>query len=147
MAEIYPDEGLDVILAIFPKGGATLAVASQFVGLWTSFTASTVGAYNNTRTDYAETNYGSYARTVIPSWGSPADGDIGGAHTGRKVVAGQVTMPTATSNGAAAINGFGLYDASTLGHVLFAANFDDTTAVTMNTNDIIKVTPTIQFNH
>ena len=29
----------------------------------------------------------------------------------------------------------------------FAANFDDTTAVTINTNDIIKVTPTINWQN
>jgi hypothetical protein len=28
-----------------------------------------------------------------------------------------------------------------------ACNFDDTTAVTVNTNDVIKVTPTMQANN
>lgn len=30
---------------------------------------------------------------------------------------------------------------------IFAANFDDVTAVQVNTNDIVKVTPTAQANN
>ena len=40
MAEIFPDEGLDAIMGIFPKNGATLR--SFYIGLFTSNTAVTV---------------------------------------------------------------------------------------------------------
>jgi len=142
MAEIFPDEGLDVVLEIFPKGGTNLVVASQYLGLWTAFTASTVGTSGQTRSSYTEATFTNYARTAMTSWGSPAAGS-----GGRKVVGNQVTFPTAGATPGSALNGFGLYDAATLGKVIFAANFDDTTAVTMGNGDIIKVTPTIQYNN
>lgn len=142
MAEIFPDEGLDLILNIFPKGGTNLGIAGQYLGLWTAFTASTVGSSGQTRSSYTEATFTNYARVAMSSWGSPAAGT-----GGRKVVGNQVTFPTAGATPGSAINGFGLYDASTLGTLIFAANFDDTTAVTMGNGDVIKVTPTCQFNN
>ena len=142
MAEIFPDQGLDIVLNIFPRGGSNLT--TTYIGLWTSFTASTVGSSSQTRTSYTETDFGSYARQSIAaaSWGAIAAGT-----GGRKTTAGQVTFPTATGAGTSAINGFGVYDASTLGQLVFAANFDDTTAVSIASGDTIRVTPTIQYNN
>ena len=34
MAESFPNEGLDLLLGIVPKGGATLA--TLYLGLWTT---------------------------------------------------------------------------------------------------------------
>ena len=90
MAEIFPDEGLDLILNIFPKGGTNLGIAGQYLGLWTAFTASTVGSSGQTRSSYTETTFTNYARVAMSSWGSPAAGT-----GGRKVVGNQVTFPTA----------------------------------------------------
>jgi len=144
MAEIFPTEGLDLILEIFPRGGDELEIASQYLGLWTSFTASTVGSRSQGRTAYTEATFTNYARTAMTSWGAPTDGS---GPDNRKVVGNQVTFPTAGATPGSAINGFGLYNALTVGTLIFAANFDDTTPVTMGNGDIIKVTPTIQFNH
>lgn len=143
MAEIWPDEGLDIVLEIFPRGGANLT--NTFLCLFTNFSASTVGTAGQTVDSYSEPSGGSYARQTInsASWGAIAAGS-----GGRKTTASQVTFPTATAVWGT-VNGFFLANqASTSGDkALFAANFDDTTAVTINTNDIIKVTPTAQYNN
>ncbi len=143
MAEIWPDEGLDIVLEIFPRGGTNLT--TTYLALFTAFTASTVGSSTSVADNYTEPNFGSYARQSIAAaaWGAIAAGT-----GGRKTTASQVTFPTATGNSSSATNGFWLANqlSATGDKAIFAANFDDTTAVTINTNDIIKVTPTAQYN-
>jgi len=144
MAEIYPDEGLDIILEIFPRGGTNLT--TTYLALFTSFTPTTVGTSTQAADTYTEPNFGAYARQSIAaaSWGAIAAGT-----GGRKTTAAQVTFPTALSNSSSATNGFWLANqlSATSDKCIFAANFDDGTAVTVNTNDIIKVTPTQQANN
>lgn len=145
MAEIVPDEGLDYILAIFPKNGSNLATA--YLGLFTSQTASTVPAANMvlaTPTGITEVAYTGYARQSIAaaSWGTTGAKTMW-SQTGRGTTAGQVSFPAATASYATAINGFFLASASSAGVCLFASNFDDTTAIaSLAVNDVIKVTPT-----
>lgn len=144
MAEIFPDEGLDLILEIFPRGGANLT--NTYLSLFTAFTASTVGSNTQNADTYTEPDFGSFARQAIAaaSWGA-----IGAGTGGRKTTAAQVTFPTATSNASATVKGFWLANQlSAAGDkCIFAANFDDTTAVQINQNDVIKVTPTMQSNN
>ena len=149
MAEIFPSEGLNLVLAIVPKNGTN--AASTYMGLWgTNFSASTVGTAANPRSSYTEPSGGAYARQAIAaaSWGANADGGGGASEPGRKTTAGQVTFPTATAAWGT-VNGFFLADSSTsaAGALYFAANFDDTTAITVNTNDIVKVTPTWEIRN
>lgn len=143
MAEIFPSEGLDLILAIVPKNGTN--VGTTYMGLFTTFTASTVGTHGQGRSAYTEPSGGAYARQNVTagSWGANADGGGGAGAEGRKTTASQITFPTATAQWGT-VNGFFLADTSTggAGAIYFAANFDDVTPVTINTNDIIKITPT-----
>lgn len=143
MAEIWPDEGLDIVLNIFPRGGTNLT--TTYLSLFTAFTASTVGASTSVADNYTEPSGNAYARQSIAaaSWGAIAAGT-----GGRKTAAAQVTFPTATGSWGT-INGFWLANqlSATADTALFAANFDDTTAVAIQTNDVIKVTPTIQYNN
>lgn len=145
MAEIIPDEGLDYILAIFPKNGSNLA--TSYLGLFTSQTASTVPAANSvlaTPTGVTEAAYTGYARKSIAaaSWGAVGAKTIWSQST-RGATAGQVSFDAATAAYATAINGFFLASASSAGVGLFYSNFDDTTAVaSLAIGDIIKVTPT-----
>lgn len=143
MAEIWPDEGLDIVLEIFPRGGTNLT--TTYLSLFTAFTASTVGTSTQTADSYTEPSGGSYARQSIVSgsWGAVAAGS-----GGRKTTASQVTFPTATASWGT-VNGFWLANqlSASGDKCLFAANFDDTTAVTINTSDIIRVTPTAQYNN
>jgi hypothetical protein len=145
VAEIVPDEGLDYILAIFPKNGSNLA--TSFLGLFTSQTASTVPAASAvlaTPTGVTEAAYTGYARQSIAaaSWGTIGAKTMW-TQSGRGTTAGQVSFPAATAAYATAINGFFLASASTAGIALFYSNFDDTTAVaSLAIGDIIKVTPT-----
>src|SRR4051812_39852015 len=143
-AEIWPDEGLDLALNVFPMN--TLSLNTTYLALFTAFTATTVGASTSVADNYVEPNFAAYARQVIiaSSW-TPISAGTGG----RKVPAAQVTFPTATGNSTSATNGFWLANqlSATSDKTIFAANFDDDTAVTINTNDVIKVTPTIQYNN
>lgn len=152
--ESFTDAGLDLILGVFPKGGS--AIATTYLGLWTAL-SGTVGADATTLgttpqsvvpSGVTEPDFGGYARQAITGtsgWGAQAAGT-----GGRKTVATQVTFPTAiTQNASATVKGFWLGTAAsgTGGSVYFLANFDDITAVQINIGDIIKVTPTIQFNY
>lgn len=149
MAEIWPNEGLDLLLAVFPKNGSNYA--TTYIGLFTSFTASTVGTGSQGRSAYTEVSAaGAYARQSIAasSWGANANGGGSANEPGRKTTAGQVTFPTATAVWGT-VNGFFVGDTSTnaAGSYFYACNFDDTTAVTINTNDVIKVTPTTEYRN
>jgi hypothetical protein len=145
IAEIIPDEGLDYILAIFPKNGTN--IATTYLGLFTSQTASTVPASTAvlaTPTGVTEAAYTNYSRQSIAaaSWGTTGAKTIW-SQTGRGTTSAQVSFPAATATYATAINGFFIATASTAGVALAYSNFDDTTAVaSLAIGDIIRVTPT-----
>jgi hypothetical protein len=136
--EIFPNEGLDLLLGIVPKNGTNLS--NTFLALFTAYTASTVGSSTSVADSYTEPSGGAYARATIASgsWGAAAT-----TQSGRGVTSAQITFATATASWGT-VNGFWIANqASASGDTcILAANFDDTTAVTINTNDIIKVTPT-----
>ncbi len=138
MAEIFPNEGLDLIYGGFPKGAT--GPANTWLGLFTSWTASTVAGSAATAASWAEvSSAGAYLRQTISSasWGT-----VGTTQSGRGSGAAQVTFATATAVWGT-VNGFIVTNSSlnAAGVVYYGANFDDTTAVVINTNDIIKVTP------
>lgn len=157
MAEVVPNEGLDLILGLFPRGGS--AITSTNLGLFQGLTASTVPAAAAVLSDYGaaagttitEASFASYARQSIASgsWGAQAAG-TGNASGGRQSSAAQVSFPAATATYSTAINGFFLANQTAHGtpaaasdKAYFYANFDDTTAIaTMAIGDVIKVTPT-----
>lgn len=145
MAEIIPDEGLDYLLAIFPKNGSNLATA--YLGLFTSQTASTVPASTAvlaTSTGITEAAYTSYARVAVAAadWGSIGAKTMW-SQAGRGVTSSQKSFPAAGAAYATAINGFFLATASTGGVALLISNWDDSTAIpSLALGDIIRVTPT-----
>ena len=145
MAEIWPDEGLDLAMEIFPRGGTNLT--TTYLCLFTAFTASTVGSSSQGADSYTEPDFGSYARQSIAaaSWGALAAGT-----GGRRTTAAQVTFPTATTpNSSVSTKGWWLANqlSATGDKCIAAANFDDTTASQINIGDQIKVTPTLQSNN
>lgn len=147
MAEIFPDEGLNLVLGQFPKNDTRITVIS--LCLFTSQTASTVITAGQTIANITETVYTSYARQSLATatWGAQAAGT-----GGRNSTYPQVTFPTVGATGAT-INGFflgwdvGAGGVTTPTKCIAQANFDDVTAVTLATGDIIKVTPTMQYNN
>lgn len=148
MAEIFTDEGLDKIMGIVPKNGTN--VASLYIGLFTSQTASTCPARTATGgaspAGWTEAAGTSYARQAIAaaSWGAAATNG-----NGRKITAGQVTFPTVGAGGWGTVNGFFIATNSASGAgdtTIFFANFDDTTARVLSASDVIKVTPSMQFD-
>jgi hypothetical protein len=142
VAEIFPDEGLDIVLGQFPKNATRLT--STYLCLFTSQTASTVITSGQVANDITEAAFTNYARQELATatWGAQAAGT-----GGRKTTYPQVTFPTVGASGAT-INGFWIADqlSASGDKAIAVANFDDTTAVPLMTNDIIKVTPTLQFN-
>jgi hypothetical protein len=146
--EIFPDEGLDLIQTIFPKGGTNLTTTYLF--LWTGATASTTPASTcvlATSTGISEAAYTSYARQAMAAatWGTLGAKTIW-TQGGRGTAYPQVSFPAAGGSYATAINGFGITNqlatgAGSIGIAL--SNFDDVTGVaTMAIGDVIKVTPT-----
>ena len=144
-AEIWPNEGLDLVMANagFQTGGST--PANTWLCLFTSFTASTVGTSASVADSYADpTVAGGYARQTIAaaSWGA-----IASTTSGRISTCSQISYLQATGSYSGAINGFWLSNilSASGDKCYFAASFDDTTQVTINTNDQIKVTPSVIF--
>ena len=144
MAEIFPDEGLDYILAIFPKNGAN--IATLYAGLFSSQTATTVPGRTMvlaTSTGITEVAGTGYARVSLAAatWGA-----ISTVGSGRQSTYPQITFPTVGSGGWTTANGFFIATASAAGTCIYAANFDGLTARVFLVNDIEKLTPTIQYD-
>lgn len=148
MASMYPDEGVDKLMGVVPKNGTN--IATLYIGLFTSQTPSTVPARTATGgaspSGWTEVSGTSYARQSIAaaSWGSPST-----SGSGRKISAAQVTFPTAGAGGWTAANGFFVATNSASGSgdtVLYFCNFDDATAVTLLSGDVIQVTPSMLWN-
>jgi hypothetical protein len=138
MAQMVPTAGLDVILGQFPKNDTRLT--SLFLGLFTSQTASTVITSGQNGTNITEATFTNYAAQTLATatWGAQA-----GVTNGRGTTYPQVTFPTAGS--AQTVNGFFVKTANaalSATNLVGQANFDDTTAVPLAANDVIKVTPT-----
>jgi len=144
MAQMCPDEGLDLWLGQFPLSTAKYT-SPLSLKLFTSQTASTVITHAQTIANITETTYTNYADQALAAatWGALAERPT---NLGRQTTYPQVTFPTVGASGAT-INGF--YIANNAETVLFPgqANFDDVTAVPLLTNDVIKVTPTIALLH
>lgn len=144
MAEIFPDEGLNALLAIFPKNGANLA--SLWLGFFTSQTASTVpgaSAVLSTLTGVTEATGTGYARTQIlaAAWGANA----AGTPDGRKTTASATATPAVGAGGWGTLNGFFLASASTVGTAIYYSNFASGLAIPTSVGDVITVTPYIEF--
>lgn len=144
MAQMCPDEGLDLWLGQFPLSTAKYTSPLNLC-LFTSQTASTVITHAQTLANITETTYTSYTRQSLAAatWGALAERPT---NLGRQTTYPQVTFPTVGATGAT-INGFHITNNGNT--VLFPgqANFDDVTAVVLATNDVIKVTPTIALLH
>ena len=144
MAEIFPDEGLDLILSVITGNAA--APANLYMGLFTSQTASTVparGAVLATQTGVTEASGTDYARVQVTpgNWAGPATNG-----NGRRRTSVQKTFATVGAGGWGTVNGFFISDSLTSGVALYYANFDDTTANALNAGDVQKVTPAMQFD-
>lgn len=144
MAQMCPDEGLDLWLGQFPLNTAKYT-SPLALKLFTSQTASTVITHAQTLSNITETTYTNYADQALAAatWGALAERPT---NLGRQTTYPQVTFPTVGASGAT-INGFHITNNAET--VLFPgqANFDDGLAVVLATNDVIKVTATIALLH
>lgn len=151
MAELFPDEGLDYILGVFPRQTQS-PPASLNAGFFSSQTASTVPgrtAVLSTATGVTElTSAGGYARANITNgqWQAPA---TNGSGRRTSIAANGVVFAESTGAYSATVNGFFISPASTIGAgvALFYANFDDTTAITVNAAGFtVRLAPFWQFD-
>ena len=138
-AEIFPNEGLDMIYGIVPRGAT--GPANTWLGLFSSWSGTTVAGSAAAIASWSEfAASGAYIRQTISSasWGATPVTTA----SGRGSAAGQVTFATATAVWGTA-NGFIICSGATAqaGTVWYGANFSDDTPVAINTNDVIKVTP------
>lgn len=143
MAQMCPDEGLDIILGQFPFNTAKYTSPLK-CKLFTSQTASTVITHAQALANVTETTYTSYAAQDLAAatWGAAAERPT---NLGRQMTYPQLTYPTVGATGAT-INGFYVTD-NGITKVIGQANFDDVTAVVLATNDILKLTPTFAYLH
>lgn len=145
MAQIFPDEGLDVFLGQFPKNDTRITTC--YLCLFTSQTASTVITHAQAMANITESAFTNYARQALATatWGALGEYS---STLGRVTTYPQVTFPTVGASGST-INGFFISDIlSTSGDKCVAqANFDDVTAVPLLLNDVIKVTPSVALLH
>lgn len=142
MAQIFVDDGLDVLLGQWPKNDTRETTAN--LCLFTSQTASTVQGHTGNLAGLTETAYTSYARQSMATatWGALSEWPT---NAGRQTTYPQVTFPTVGATGAT-INGFFISNGANL-KLIAQANWSDVTAVTLATNDVIKVTPTVVLLH
>jgi hypothetical protein len=149
MAETWTDEGLDFILGLHILNAKSV-ITTTYLTLFTSQTATTVPARTATGgaspSGWTEATGTAYARKDVLStdWGAIAtDG------SGRRSTSSQQTFATVGAGGWGTVNGFGLIELASAqagDETFWFANFDDTTAVTLNQNDQILITPTEQFD-
>lgn len=145
MAEIFVDQGIDAMFGVFPKNGSNFS--TLYIGLFASQTQSTVPSRSATSgaspSGWAEASGVNYARQAIAAgdWSTPATDS-----TGRKITANQVSFLAAGSGGWGDVNGFFIATQSASAasdKIIYFANFDDETAVTVNAGDVIKITPSM----
>lgn len=144
-AEIFPNDGLRFLHDWFPRQSA--APATLYVGMFTNFTASTVGDITTTIGSMVEPTGGSYGRQPLPaaSWAAAASTASGVVST-----AAQVSfLETQSAYGPThAVNGYFLTDKATgSGAMLAMSNFTDAAgverpAVIVNgAGIVVRVTP------
>lgn len=152
MAESFQAEGVDYILGMFPRSASTVPANLWCALIFTSASnsASTVPSTSATAspiTGWVEASYTGYTRMVVAgsNWSIPA-----ASNTGRITTNCQLTFPTVGAvPPASAIAGFAICGASVPQNndkVIFIANFNDQTPVTLATNDVIKVTPSWELD-
>lgn len=149
MAENWTDEGLDFLMGLHILNTKT-ALTSTYLTLFTSQTASTVPARTATGgaapSGWTEATGTSYARKQVlaADWGA-----LGTNGSGRRTTSSQQTFATVGAGGWGTVNGFGLIELASAqagDETFWFANFDDVTAVTLNENDVIKITPAEQID-
>jgi hypothetical protein len=143
VAQMMPDEGLDIILGQFPFNTAKYTSPLNLC-LFTSHTATTVITHAQTLSSITETVYTNYVRQSLAAatWGAAAERPT---NLGRQQTYPQVTFPTVGATGAT-INGFHITDNANA-KAIGQANFDDGLAVVLALNDVLKCTPTLAYLH
>ena len=167
---IFPQEGLNQILNVYPRG--TVAPSGTYIGLFTT-PWSTISGYMANMNTYVTLNSGTYsvaevsgtggggyARQLVASgaWNAPVNSSIviaANTISGQQVTTSSGFLFTCTSGTWSAVNGIFISTWSTLNGssnpaaaypnvVLWYAPFSDANSVTIASGDSLQVTPTWQ---
>lgn len=144
MAHTFTNTGLSAMLGVFPR-----TASAQPTAWWLGFFGSQTSGTVPDRTAFYDATPGGWSQSVgLPSISIAANAWLAGAANGNGVrtTAAQVSV-TATAAGSA--NGYYLANRPTAGaaSIAFAfANFDDLTTISYNSGDIVRLTPSFQFN-
>jgi hypothetical protein len=143
MAQMMPDEGLDIVLGQFPFNTAKYTSPLN-CGLFKSQTNTTVITHAQTLSSITATTYTSYAVQTLAAatWGAAAERPT---NLGRQQTYPQLTFPTCGATGDT-INGAYIMDNASA-KCIGQNNFDDGLAVVLALNDVLKYTPTLAFLH
>lgn len=161
MADLFPDEGLDLLLGIVPKNGANLS--QTFMGLYTAqggtsipsnqsvLSSSGAGGTNNQGcVEVSTTLWSTYLRITMPSgsWGAQSSSTVWST-SGRIVTSATPAVfpaPTSLYNPSPnSIAGFFLSNNSIpyQGIGIYYSNFADSSLIaSLSIGDVVKVTPT-----
>ena len=168
---LWPQEGLDYIMGVLPKGGAS--PSTLYVGLFTTSWA-TIEGYGLSNINVT-LNTGTYivneltsatgytARAPIyatsgggsPYWGAQSTGSVTiGSNTisvRQSVASGAITFTNSSGSTWTGVNGIFIATSATVGQasgggttVLWYAPFSDQSTVTLANGDSISITPTWQ---
>lgn len=154
MAAVYPTEGLDVLLAAFPKGTVP---ATLYVGLFTSSNGSTsvpdvtalLASLSGGFAEVDDSEWTTYERQAVAegSWSAPFDAVLWTV-TGRQVNSPQLTFPATSGTYLPAdpVVGYFVADALTAGHAIVYSNFADTVPIPgLTPGDDVKLTAGMGF--
>jgi len=162
MADVFPNEGLDNLLAIVPKGGA--APSNTWVGLFTAGGATSVpaatvnlsqlaGAGTVGFAEVSTTLWTTYTRMTAAagSWGGQGGSTIWST-VGRAVQGSQTAFPAPSGSYSPALPIAGFFLANALaygaGSAWYYSNFEDgSTIAGLSTGDVVKVSPGFGFGN
>jgi len=162
---VFPQEGLDYLLGVIPKGGT--APATLYLGLFTT-SFSTIQGYGIANTNIT-LNTGTYPVTELASatgytarpslasgtWGAQTAGTVViGANTinvRQSTYGSAISITNSSASAWTNINGIFIATSATVGQasgsgttVLWYAPFSDSSTVTLAVGDTLNVTPTWQ---
>lgn len=157
---VFPQEGLDYLLGIVPKGGT--APTTLYLGLFTTSWA-TIQGYGTANINIT-LNGGTYSVTELASatgyttrqsltagnWGAQSAGTSGSINV-RQTTYPAVTITNTSGSTWSAVNGIFVATSATVGQasgsgttVLWYAPFADLSTVTLANGDSLSITPTWQ---
>ena len=145
MAYMFPDAGMQVWMGQYP--GTTARETTINLHLCTAPAANATVAHNAVLAAVTETAYTNYLKQAMTTanWASAAFSESTPPGQQQQYTGSPVAFPAVGATGATITGYFMTNGAATT--LLCHANFSDLNPVTLATNDIIKLSPTLGLLH